>query len=117
MKPNNHKIIDEINDVLEELEKEPLVTLTKSDSQERHSSINKMKAYNLIEEKSSGSYVLTIEGYKAIKIGGFDKWEKSQNPTAFKKIGEWALKNVWKIISCIDYSILDLPFGIKIAFK
>ena len=93
MKPNNHKLFGEINDVLEELEDEPLVSLTKSDSPEKHTAINRMKAYNLIEERSSGWYVLTKEGYKAIKIGGYDKWEKSKNPTKFKNIGKLILKH------------------------
>lgn len=111
MKPNNHQLTKENNDVLVEFENKTFVTLTKLDTQIRHNAINKMQAYGLIEEKSRGTYMLTVKGYKAIKIGGFEKWEKSQNTSFASIIAKGLTKEIIGLIVLLIGAFIVYRFG------
>ena len=65
---------DIINDILKQIEHDHFISLTKDDSSERHKSLDKMRAYGLIEIHGKNSWHLTEAGYKAISLGGFDQW-------------------------------------------
>lgn len=98
MEQRNKVVTETINIILKELIDESMVSLTKSDSRERHDAINKMNAYNLIEEKSRGTYKLTQEGYNAAELGHFDKWVKSQKSSTGGTILKYIFDHILVVI-------------------
>lgn len=98
MEERNRVVTETINTILKELKEESMVSLTKSDSRERHDAINKMNAFNLIEEKSKGTYKLTQDGYKVAELGNFNKWVKSQKSSTGGTILKYIFDHILVVI-------------------
>lgn len=65
--------------ILDHLDKERWISFSKDDSAETFKARDKLRAYGLIEEYKRYSWRLTKDGYKAIELGGFEKWYENEN--------------------------------------
>ena len=96
------KLTDDMNAILESLDMNRSIVFSKDDSTDRHKAKDKLRAYKLIEKYGKQSWQLTIEGYRAIELGGFDEWLKekaSENSKSWKKpIITFIIKFWWTVI-------------------
>lgn len=69
----------EIERILNHLDKERWIAFSKDDSPTTFKAKDKLRAYGLIERHGKLSWQLTKEGYKAIELGGYSKWVKTQD--------------------------------------
>lgn len=76
----NNNMKSTIDELLEEAQSVGCIGMDKSQSIERHKAFNQMVGFELIKEhgdplKKHKSSRLTAEGYRAIELGGFKKWQ------------------------------------------
>ena len=72
------QLTEEINKILDHLDKKRWIAFPKEESPIRFKAKDKLRAYGLIERHGKLSWQLTKEGYKAIELGGFHIWMKNQ---------------------------------------
>lgn len=68
----------EIERILIHLDNERWIAFSKNDSSTTFKAKDKLRAYGLIERHGKLSWQLTKEGYKAVELGGYGKWLKTQ---------------------------------------
>lgn len=89
----------EIERILNHLDKERWIAFTKDDSPTTFKAKDKLRAYELIERHGKLSWQLTKEGYKAIELGGYRKWLKAQDRNEFfQKITNFLSKFLWYFV-------------------
>lgn len=71
--------------ILNHLGSKRWISFSKDDPDETFDAREKLRAYGLIEKYNEHSWRLTGEGYKALELGGFDKWCENQKGEVSKK--------------------------------
>ncbi len=69
-------ISEQINQILHDAEEGYAAHPTRGSSNEYEKAFAKVLRYGLVKPISKDSYELTLEGEKAIELGGFDSWKK-----------------------------------------
>lgn len=69
-------ISEEIDQILHDAEDGYAAHLTRGSSNEYEKAFAKVLRHGLVKPISKSSYELTLEGEKAIELGGFDNWKK-----------------------------------------
>lgn len=71
-------LYEEIDKVLNQINEKRWISLSKSSPDIVFKAKDVLRAYKLIERQGELSWRLTEEGYKAIDLGGFENWKKTQ---------------------------------------
>lgn len=77
---DNQRIMDKLSQkmdfILKTIDKNRWISFSKDDTPDTFKAKDKLRAFGLIERHGKLSWQLTDEGYKAIELGGFAKWQK-----------------------------------------
>ena len=107
------KLSNDINAILEYIDKNRWIAFSKDDSPERFKAKDKLRAYGLIERHGKQSWQLTKEGYQAVELGGFHQWFKNQNKGNKRKqrVKTFFSKFWWTIVAPIIVGLILLSIS------
>jgi len=103
------KIKVKIDEMLNHFGNNNSISFSQDTTDEMFKARDKLRAFGLIEEHKKYSWRLTREGYKAIDLGGFDKWLKVQQlGDKQNKIISFIIKFWWILVTGVIISIISL---------
>jgi hypothetical protein len=85
----------EIERILKHLDNERWISFSKDESPTIFKAKDKLRAYGLIERHGKLSWQLTKEGYKAVELGGYSKWLKTQQQDNFSQKTKHFFSKFW----------------------
>lgn len=104
----------EIDTILDYLSDNRWIPFTQDTSKELFNAKDKLFALGLLEPHNEYSWKLTKEGHRAIELGGFDKWMKTQQPKSFfNRLLSLIVKFIWEIL----VGVLIILIGLAIEYK